>query len=515
MEVRVKRGTTLPVLGILVMLALAAWNGSLLSARSEPLAQGDSASLHAAIGLAAITSTPQPPPGGSGSTRDNPLLNPCTGQPFTTIMTGAGLQNVEAQAGGTNANQYVISFSLADSDEARRFSQHTATHIGQALAIVLDGQVLSAPVVQAALTTGGIITGNFTRERAQELALQLRYGALPVSLVVKSSDAITGGLRIVLAAAPDAPADADRMEQARQIISRRMNALGLVDPVVQLDSANQIVIELREVTDSQALLKTLKTTALLEFVDFSRIGSCTAPMPVAGQYILTDKQISLGLQPMQAATAAPAATATPETQGPYSQIPQATTTDGAAILGDPAAKVIFVEFGDYSCPHCRDYQPIMHQVIDQYVRTGQARLIFRPLTFVGGSYSVLAAQAALCAGKQGHYWDMHDALYELQASRGIEAFTLEEMRATADNMGINGSEVAACIERGDTAATLDSSDQLSMSLNVTGVPAILYSTDGSSFNWLTNPDTGEPITGGGPPLASFTRIIQQFYPTAQ
>jgi hypothetical protein len=52
-------------------------------------------------------------------------------------------------------------------------------------------------------------------------------------------------------------------------------------------------------------------------------------------------------------------------------------------------------------------------------------------------------------------------------------------------------------------------------MNVSGVPAVLYSTDGDKLNWLTNPDSGEPITGGGPPLASFTRVIQQFYPTAQ
>jgi hypothetical protein len=156
MEVKVKRKTTWPVLGILVVLALGSLNGGPLSARSNPLAQGDSASPERAIGLAEITPTPQPS-GEPGSTRDNPLLNPCTGQPFTTIMTGVGLQNVEAQVGGVNNNQYVISFSLADNDEARRFSQHTATRIGQALAIVLDGQVLSAPVIQAALTTGGIM----------------------------------------------------------------------------------------------------------------------------------------------------------------------------------------------------------------------------------------------------------------------------------------------------------------------------------------------------------------------
>jgi protein-disulfide isomerase len=202
------------------------------------------------------------------------------------------------------------------------------------------------------------------------------------------------------------------------------------------------------------VVETLKTTGLLEFVDFSKTGSCTAPMPVAGQYILTDKQISLGLQPKPtvlataaAATAAANAAATPEAQGPYGQIPQATTPDGAPILGNPAAKVIFVEFGDYSCPHCSAYQEIMHQVIDQYVRTGQAQLIFRPQTFVGGDFSRVAAQAALCAGKQRHFWDMHNALYDLQVSSGIQAFTPEVMKRVRQHRH-QRLNVVACIERG-------------------------------------------------------------------
>ncbi len=140
-----------------------------------------------ATAAATVQATPKAaaPLGGDG-TKEHPYLNPCTGQPFTTIMTGAGLASADAGIGGQASNQYVVNFTLASNDEAQRFGTHTASHIGQPLAIVLDGQLLSAPVIQAALTTGGQITGNFTREKAQELALQLRYGALPVSLRVES-----------------------------------------------------------------------------------------------------------------------------------------------------------------------------------------------------------------------------------------------------------------------------------------------------------------------------------------
>jgi protein-export membrane protein SecD len=146
-----------------------------------------------ATAAATQQATPVIPAGGNGS-KEHPFLNPCTGQPFSTIMTGAGLQNAEARIGGQANNQYVVSFTLTGNDESQRFATYTGTHIGQPLAIVLDGQLLSAPVVQAALTTGGEITGNFTRERATELALQLRYGALPVPLHVDSFEQVGASL---------------------------------------------------------------------------------------------------------------------------------------------------------------------------------------------------------------------------------------------------------------------------------------------------------------------------------
>jgi len=109
-------------------------------------------------------------------------------------MTGAGLQNAQQQIGGTNSNQYVVSFTLVGNAESQNFATFTGSHIGQPMAIVLDGQVLSAPTIQAALTTGGQITGNFTQKQAQDLALQLQYGALPVPLHVESISTVGASL---------------------------------------------------------------------------------------------------------------------------------------------------------------------------------------------------------------------------------------------------------------------------------------------------------------------------------
>lgn len=114
------------------------------------------------------------------------LVNPLTRQPFITVMTGAGLQAAVAGFDQMSAGSWLIQFELNEEGGAV-FGPFTANSIGQPMAIVLDGVVLSAPVIQAELSTGGVITGDFTEDEARSLALQLRSGALPIPLSVEST----------------------------------------------------------------------------------------------------------------------------------------------------------------------------------------------------------------------------------------------------------------------------------------------------------------------------------------
>jgi len=100
---------------------------------------------------------------------------------FETVMTGDILQN--AVASQDEYNQWQIQFSLTG-DGSSQFFEYTRNHIGQPLVIVLDGRVLSAPVINAAISDNGVITGQFSSEEADGLAIQMRYGALPVPLSV-------------------------------------------------------------------------------------------------------------------------------------------------------------------------------------------------------------------------------------------------------------------------------------------------------------------------------------------
>jgi len=82
-----------------------------------------------------------------------------------------------------------VSFSF-NYTGAEAFREVTGTHVGNQLAIVLDGKVISAPVIEEEIPGEGIIRGNFSVDRAKDLAINLRNGALPVPLNVVMEDTI-------------------------------------------------------------------------------------------------------------------------------------------------------------------------------------------------------------------------------------------------------------------------------------------------------------------------------------
>ena len=97
-----------------------------------------------------------------------------------------------------DTNEPVVNFKLDDKG-ARLFGDMTRNNIGRPLAIVLDGEVITAPVIRSAIGASGEISGGFTTTEASNLALLLRAGALPVPLYVVEertvgSDAIAMGL---------------------------------------------------------------------------------------------------------------------------------------------------------------------------------------------------------------------------------------------------------------------------------------------------------------------------------
>jgi protein-export membrane protein SecD len=112
---------------------------------------------------------------------------------ISTGLTGQYLSSAALQFGsgataGLSAPQVLINFN---SDGAKLFEKITSENVGQTLAIFLDGQVISAPVIQEAIPGGqATITGDFTADQARDLVNNLNFGALPVPISLESSSSV-------------------------------------------------------------------------------------------------------------------------------------------------------------------------------------------------------------------------------------------------------------------------------------------------------------------------------------
>lgn len=90
----------------------------------------------------------------------------------------------------------------------------------------------------------------------------------------------------------------------------------------------------------------------------------------------------------------------------------ATSTDH--IRGSTIAPVTMVEYGDFQCPACGLYHPIVEQVLAS-TSPDTLRFVFRHFPLTQHANAMSAAQAAEAAAAQGKFWEMHNMLYESQA----------------------------------------------------------------------------------------------------
>ncbi len=107
---------------------------------------------------------------------------------WTTAMTGEIIKTAFANVDDLGTYQVDITFT---DQGGEKFAAYTAAHVGDVLGIVLDGVLISAPSISTAIDQGSAyISGSFTSESANQLAVQLRYGALPIPLKVVETRAI-------------------------------------------------------------------------------------------------------------------------------------------------------------------------------------------------------------------------------------------------------------------------------------------------------------------------------------
>ncbi len=174
-----------------------------------------------------------------------------------------------------------------------------------------------------------------------------------------------------------------------------------------------------------------------------------------------------------------------------SQIPakvEVKVTDEDPSMGPKNAKVTMVIFEDFQCPYCggfsglneevmkvlkqrnASWEPVVSNVIKDYVETGKVRLVWKDYPFLGDE-SAWATEAARCAGEQGKFWEYHDYLFSHQKGENEGIFSKENLKKFALDLKLNSKDFNACLDSGKYASKIKEYLSFGQSLGVSGTPA--------------------------------------------
>jgi protein-disulfide isomerase len=185
----------------------------------------------------------------------------------------------------------------------------------------------------------------------------------------------------------------------------------------------------------------------------------------------------------QPAAAAPAAATTSPQYVRY-KIP----TDGYPSLGPANAPITLVEFADFQCPYCREWEQQTYKpLLDAY--PGKIRIVYRdfPLTSIHPN-AMPAAEAAQCANEQGKFWDFHDKLFS------SENLSEDVYKQYAQDLGLDVAKFTDCLTTHKYAKQIQADSDFAANLGINSTPTFFVN--------------GLALIGAQP-LNAFTSVIDK------
>lgn len=169
------------------------------------------------------------------------------------------------------------------------------------------------------------------------------------------------------------------------------------------------------------------------------LAACSAKAGNAADSATTTPSAATAAPAASGGSAAPASSATPD--------PRVTRADAARIRGDANAKIWIVVASDFQCPYCGQWErETAPDVIKEFVDTGIARLAFVNFPLRQHPNAEPAAEAAMCAGAQGKFWEMHDRIFKSQSEWSVLPSAESYFEKAALDIGLSASDYQACIK---------------------------------------------------------------------
>jgi protein-disulfide isomerase len=148
-------------------------------------------------------------------------------------------------------------------------------------------------------------------------------------------------------------------------------------------------------------------------------------------------------------------------------------------VGDPGAVVTLTEFADLQCPFCREYtESVLPTLLRRYVRTGEVRMVFRNLAFIGPD-SARAARLAAAAGLQDRLWQFTDLIYRNQAEENSGYVTDSYLRQIARGAGVDAARAFDDATGAAVSGQLDAAARQAQRFHIASTPSFVLARDGA------------------------------------
>jgi len=173
-------------------------------------------------------------------------------------------------------------------------------------------------------------------------------------------------------------------------------------------------------------------------------------------------------------------------------------TSGSPVLGSASAPITIVEFGDYQCEACYHwYHNTRADIIDNYIETGKANLVFIDLPFLGRD-SITAAQATYCANDQGKYWEYHEILYNFQETIDNGWASKDRLISFAFNLNMDTGQFSDCIDSAKYSKRVKANYDESQRFGAEATPTFL----------IISPDGAVKKITSAQPYSVFSQVIE-------
>lgn len=167
--------------------------------------------------------------------------------------------------------------------------------------------------------------------------------------------------------------------------------------------------------------------------------------------------------------------------------------DRGRIEGDSAAPLWVIDISDFQCPYCAEWQRTTHEALRaEYVRTGKVKLAFVNFPLEQHRHALAASRAAMCAGVQGRFWPVHDAIFETQERWAAAPDAAPLFESIARTAGVRIEEWRGCFSSKVMDPLIEADRDRALGAGVNSTPTFIIDRQ---------------IMRGAAPIEEFRRVI--------